>query len=173
MRMIGVLGADQRADIDIAIGHNAAHRGVDLGLRQPDLQLAQFGFGLLLLRFGELHLGVDDGQPGLAGIIVLGREELFVEQLLGPFQFGANIFALGPALLERRPRYRDTGAGPVDLLLQLVVVEFGDQGPAFDGVADLEVEFLDAALSLRADIDGFFRFEGSGQQQVLAEQANT
>ncbi|MNI42814.1 hypothetical protein D3C73_971190 [compost metagenome] len=151
--------------------HGAIHRRDDAGIGQVGTGGAQFGFAALDLRFVGLQLRTRGLQLGLGGIVFLARGGLGRQHLLlaCELQFG---LAQG-GLLHRalRGHLVQRGLRVEHLVLLGGGVDLGDQVAFLHRIAQLHLQRLDLAGSLRTDADQLVGVDHAGRFHRLLDVA--
>ena len=147
---------------------HARHRRVDLRLLELNPQLAEFRLGLFALRRGELKLRLDHRDARLLLVELLLGKQLLLKKLLRALEIRLDVGQFRFPLGDVRGADLNRRFGSAHALLDLVVVQRGDQLPRFHPVAYLKQHPVQPALRSRHHRNRLLGLERAGQQQLFA-----
>ena len=139
--------------------HRAGHRRVNFGETEIGAVALKVGFGFLNLRGDRVDLGSGHGRLGFRFLQCLLADSVDGDQILIALQILFGQRPLGLLLVELR--LADYLARFVCLYLGLVDarVDLGKQFAFSHGIADIDMDFLELAGYLGADVDILLRFQ--------------
>ncbi|MBI3279262.1 MAG: hypothetical protein HYZ57_05405, partial [Acidobacteria bacterium] len=106
------------------------------------------------------------------GFVLLPRHQPLFEQRFGPFQIGFGIGQLGLALGHRRTHHVERRRRALELLLELIVFEHGNQIALAHEIAHLQKQLLYPPGRLRHHVDLLLGLQRPGDQDFLSYGRN-